>query len=156
MYTYIALTPVCAVVAWKFRRRLPFRWFRRMHGQARMQPALPATARPAIPERTQPVGDQLRNKPEWIAPLPLLDIQDYDVRVISNARQCNEFFQELPSPLKVIGLDCEWGTFGRSKKNKSAVALLQLAFTNKTCALLRLSKFTNVTPVLLDILTDER
>ena len=109
----------------------------------------------AIPDWAQPTANKFVDKNELTTSLPLLDIHNYDVQVITDSEQCDEFFRTLPRPLTVVGLDCEWGSFGRTK-NKSPVALLQLAFTNKTCALLHLTQISAVTPVLFDIMTDKR
>lgn len=50
---------------------------------------------------------------------------------------------------KVAGLDCEW-------VNQNSVALLQLAFPNKVCVLVRLNKVRHITPSLAAFLKDQR
>ena len=51
--------------------------------------------------------------------------------------------------IKMAGLDCEWVV-------RRPVALLQLAFPNKECALLRLSHIGHIPPTLADFLEDHR
>ena len=91
---------------------------------------------------------------------PVLDINDYKVSVIDTAEQCETYFKEKRlQDTTFIGFDCEWvsQTWNNwNKKKPYPVALLQLAFPNKECALVRLSKIGRLTESLLKILTDKR
>ena len=103
----------------------------------------------------QPIAPQrVCNKEKKEFPKPL-DISQYRVSVVEDAQACEEYLAtRLPNPLRVVGLDCEWKptTVGRTV----AVALLQLAFPNGECVLVRLCKTGEVTPRLAEILRDRR
>ncbi|XP_003388132.1 PREDICTED: exonuclease 3'-5' domain-containing protein 2-like isoform X2 [Amphimedon queenslandica] len=90
-------------------------------------------------------------------PRPVLDISDYKVSVIDTAEQCEAYFKRLQDTTTFIGFDCEWVS-DNQRNNESSyypVALLQLAFPNKECALVRLSKIGRLTESLQKILTDK-
>ena len=86
---------------------------------------------------------------------PLLDITTYTIEVIDNEESCEMYLQEQCRwPIKFVGLDCEWAS--SKEEHSHPVALLQLAFTNKACALLRLYKFTSLPPNLVQLLGNRR
>ena len=86
---------------------------------------------------------------------PLLDITNYAIEVIENEERCEIYLQEQYRwPIKFIGLDCEWAN--SKGRHCHPVALLQVAFTNETCALLRLYKFTSLPPNLVQLLENRR
>ena len=81
-----------------------------------------------------------------------VDLSDYSIVVAETSQACEEFLQEkVPRPLKIVGLDCEWTSEG-----EFPVALLQLAFPNRECLLLRLCKTSEIPPALIEILEDRR
>lgn len=105
--------------------------------------------------------------------LPLLDISDYRIVLLNEETQCETYFknklaQQLGSNdgLKYVGFDCEWLSANNPEYNEVIamdhsrppyeVALLQLAFTDKECALVHLSKIGKVTKSLKLLLTDKR
>ena len=90
---------------------------------------------------------------------PLLDISDYTVHVFEDDYECEDYFScKIEESYHFLGLDCEWVSYPRQDKETPvcAVALLQLAFPNKECALIRLCKIRKVTPSLAKILQDRR
>ena len=91
-------------------------------------------------------------------PTPVLDISDYKVSVIDTAEQCETYFKRLQDTTTFVGFDCEWVSDNQRNSLNSyyPVALLQLAFPNKECALVRLSKIGRLTESLQKILTDKR
>ena len=79
-----------------------------------------------------------------------LVIRSYKVHVLEAADQCEKFFAKRRTlSISVAGLDCEW-------VGRRPVALLQLAFPNKECVLVRLNKIGCITPSLSAILNDQR
>ena len=77
---------------------------------------------------------------------------DFKITVLSTVPACEQHLECcLVTPPKVIGLDCEWGG-----ARGVPVALLQLAFPNKECALVHLSEVGCVVPKLAEILSDRR
>ena len=104
-----------------------------------------------------------RNNSKALVPRPVLDINDYKVSVIDTAEQCETYFKEKRlQDTTFIGFDCEWvsnnqrNNVDQTPNPYYPVALLQLAFPNKECALVRLSKIGRLTESLLKILTDKR
>ena len=88
-------------------------------------------------------------------PLDLLDITNYSIKVIEDEETCEMYLQEhYYQAINFIGMDCEWTN--RKGSQCHPVALLQLAFTNKACALVRLYKFTSLPPSLVKLLQDRR
>lgn len=84
-----------------------------------------------------------------------LYVSEYRISVVEDAQTCEEYLAtRLPNPLKVIGLDCEWRA--QQLGGSVPVALLQLAFPNRECVLVRLSKIRELTPKLAEILKDRR
>ena len=72
------------------------------------------------------------------------------MHVIQDVTECEAFFAEKKSlSFKVAGFDCEW-TNGRH------VSLLQLAFPNKECVLVRLSHINHIPRSLTEFLIDAR
>ena len=65
-----------------------------------------------------------------------------------------------PGLVMAVGMDCEWNSNSGGRKEKSPsslpVALLQLAFPNRQCLLVRLSKIGSVPPKLAQLLADKR
>ena len=110
------------------------------------------------------------------APVELeLDISDYRVLVLDGETQCEAYFKMKASQdHKFVGFDCEWVSNGGQKRavpnevsnslplsfqscpSYYPVALLQLAFPDKQCALIRLSKIGKLTDSLTEILTNKR
>jgi hypothetical protein len=85
------------------------------------------------------------------ASYPILDISGYDIVIIEDETMCEDFFQRIMDDkrlIQFIGFDCEWVNGGN-------VALIQLAFINKQCALVRLSKIGKITDSLAKLLTDK-
>lgn len=104
----------------------------------------------------------LINKELLPRPQLLLDINEYRLHLIDEERQCEEFCKKkLEEGCQFIGLDCEWVNNGLhntmiQQQDHYPVALLQLAFPNKDCALIRLCKIDKVTPSLAEILNNKR
>lgn len=77
------------------------------------------------------------------------------IDVIDSGGACEEILQsKTPQSLHVIGLDCEW--VNKERGGRSPVALLQLAFLDGHCLLVRLCKTNEIPSTLLDILQDNR
>lgn len=100
---------------------------------------------------------------------PLLDISDHTVVIIDNESQCEEYFSNhLQMQHKFIGLDCEWNSDNTLRHidhsdspsvvehHFCAVALLQISFPTKHCALVRICKIGKITPSLMQLLQDRR
>lgn len=96
-----------------------------------------------------------------ICKCPPLNDPLYHVTVVDTADECEAYLvnRGLCQPL-VLGLDCEWCNRPRRSDVDSLqdipVALLQLAFPNGECLLVRLCKIRKVTPTLERLLTDKR
>lgn len=102
---------------------------------------------PNVPQRVY--KEQKRELPNSF------DISQYRVSVVEDAQTCEEYLAtRVPNPLSVVGLDCEWKPTAEGRT--VTVALLQLAFPNGECMLVRLSKTREVTPRLAEILRDKR
>lgn len=87
--------------------------------------------------------------------------------IINDAITCEQYFSEqVKTSHRFVGLDCEWistnnnnGSIegdGNGHSVHSLVALLQLAFPNKDCALVRLCHIRELTPSLTKLLSDRR
>ena len=86
---------------------------------------------------------------------PKFDVSNYHIEVVETAEACEEYLStKIPSPLSFVGLDCEW--CNEQRGSGIPVALLQLAFPNKECLLVRLCKMGDLTPTLTEILEDKR
>ena len=94
----------------------------------------------------------------------VLDVSDYNITVINDEYQCEEYFaQQVQMSHRCIGLDCEWISSNRKQPDSnngtvqhSLVALLQIAFPNKDCSLVRLCNVGKITPSLAELLQDRR
>ena len=62
--------------------------------------------------------------------------------------------ERVPSRPGIVGLDCEW--VNREGVDSAPVALLQLAFPNRQCLLIRMFKMTSLGPRLTELLCDKR
>ena len=82
-----------------------------------------------------------------------VELSGYSIAVAETSQACDDFFlqEKVPRPLKIVGLDCEWTSEG-----EFPVALLQLAFPNRECLLVRLCKISQIPPVLVEIMEDKR
>ena len=77
-------------------------------------------------------------------------VSGYKCQVIETTKKCNRFFAARRSrPVSVVGLDCE-------SVNDKPIALLQLAFPDKECALVRLNKIHHIPNSLALFLKDQR
>lgn len=90
--------------------------------------------------------------------LPVLDISEYKVIVLDEEAQCEAFFKDkMTQQVHFVGLDCEWVSSQIPSTNGyHPVALLQLAFLDKECVLVRLSKIGKITDSLVQLLTNKR
>ena len=86
----------------------------------------------------------------------VLDIRDYKIYVLDNEKDCEAYFsQKTESKIQFIGIDCEWVN-SSEQSHHYLVALLQLAFPNKECALIRLDKIEKITASLAKLLSNRR
>jgi hypothetical protein len=77
------------------------------------------------------------------------------VHVIENVHECEEHVSKLiKTRTKVVGLDCEWVSNGKSDSHP--VALMQLATPQRICYLIRLNRMSAVPDVLRDFLNNRR
>ncbi len=88
----------------------------------------------------------------------LFDVSGYRIEVVEADEMCEAYLQDRsPSQPLVVGLDCEWCSGNQRPGSPNVpVALLQLAFPDGECLLVRLCKIRKVTPALEKLLTDKR
>ena len=82
-------------------------------------------------------------------------LSDYNVTLVDSEHECEVFLAErLPSTPSIVGLDCEW--VNRDNVDSAPVALLQLAFSNNQCLLVRVFKMRALGLRLTDLLSNRR
>ncbi len=100
----------------------------------------------------------------------VLDVSEYNITVINDEYQCEQYFaQQCQMSPQWVGLDCEWispnnrNQFNTDSSDAAAeeavycqVALLQIAFPNKDCALVRLCNIRKITSSLAELLQDRK
>ena len=80
-------------------------------------------------------------------------LSSYDITLVDGELDCELFLSErIPPSPSIIGLDCEW--VNRDGVDSAPVALLQLAFPNGQCLLVRVFRMATLGPRLTDLLTN--
>ena len=82
-------------------------------------------------------------------------VSHYRIEVVESWGSCEEILlSKTPQSLRIIGLDCEW--VAKERGASFLVALLQLAFLDGHCLLVRLCKTKAIPSTLLGILQDSK
>ena len=94
-----------------------------------------------------------RHKP-LIALRPISELlSNYNITLVDSEHDCELFLSErIPPDPGLVGLDCEW--VNRDGLDSAPVALLQLAFFNGQCLLVRVFRMATLGPRLTDLLTN--
>lgn len=82
---------------------------------------------------------------------------DFEITVVNTVAECEEYFRsQVASPPTAVGLDCEWGCGVPDRPPLFPVALLQLAFPDRKCVLVRLINMRSLTAKLEQLLKNQR
>ena len=97
-----------------------------------------------------------RRSPKVPTSRPIAELlTSYDITLVDSENDCEHFLSErVPHAPVIIGLDCEW--VNRDGVSSAPVALLQLAFPNGQCLLVRVFRMTALGPLLTELLTNRR
>ena len=80
-------------------------------------------------------------------------LSNYNITLVDSEHDCELFLSErIPRSPGIVGLDCEW--VNRDGVDSAPVALLQLAFSNGQCLLVRVFRMAALGPRLADLLTN--
>ena len=99
--------------------------------------------------------DQIDNSPGQSARLRAYSVSHHCIDVVDTLESCEAtLHSQTPQSLRVVGLDCEW--VSKERGGQFPVALLQLAFLDGRCLLVRMCKIQTLPPTLTDILQDNK